>query len=174
MTKSQFNTIIDEYIRQESEYIKEHEAIKEILTPLEGKPIDGRTLNPKRLGDFKFKTQYGMHHICGKFEHLIGYVDSENLIAINETEYSRGFKYFDACNGDAAKKRIEQVKSTDKEKALKIFNKVEHHFNGLRKAFGDIERETLGSFDFPVYYELLRAIYNGTEIKLTNFYFIRK
>ena len=128
LTKEKFAQILDSYIKNEQEYISEHEAIKEILKPLVGKPINGKTLNTKRLNGFKFDSRYGMFHIEGKFSHLIGYQNSsgyghsEDLIAIEKSEGSRGFEYFDACHGSAAKNRIEQIQTLDKEKAFNLFS----------------------------------------------------
>lgn len=175
-----FDSILQNYIDQEQDYINEHEQIKNILLPLEGKNIDGRTLNKKVLGDFKFINKYGMYYVVGKYEHLIGYSNSrENTIAVNENATHRGFEYLDACHGKAAKERIKKIQLTDKKKALELFSKIEHHFNSLRQLFGQVENEKLGSYDFPVYYDVLGSIFpnedkNNTSIKLTDFYFIRK
>jgi len=173
-----FDSILSDYISNETEYINEHDAIKAILQPLEGKPIDGRTLNKKVLGDFKFTHEYSMYYITGKHQHLIGYSSSENRIAIDKTDYSRGFDYFDNCHGNAARERIAQIKALDKEKAKALFCQIESHFNALRQLFGDVEREKLGSYHFPAYYDVLRAIYSDEKerdnVKLTDFYYIRK
>lgn len=186
LTKEKFNEILEAYIKQEQEYINEHNAIREILKPLVGKPINGRTLNQKKLNGFKFDDRYGMYHIEGKFSHLIGYQNSsgyghsENLIAIEKSEGSRGFEYFDACHGEAAEKRIEQIKSLDKDKSFNLFSQIENHFNSLRKLFGEVENQNLGSYGFPAYYNVLRSIYNEDENnnynkpKLSDFYFIRE
>lgn len=173
-----FDGILADYITREQGYINEHDAIKAILQPLEGKAIDGRTLNKKVLGDFKFEQKYGMFYIIGKNEHLIGYASSENIIAIEKTPYSRGFEYFDNCHGNAARERINQIQALNKDKAKALFCSIEEHFNALRQLFGDVEREKLGSYYFPAYYDTLRAIYNenkaNNDIKITDFYFIRK
>lgn len=186
LTREKFDEILEAYIKQGQEYIDEHEAIKEILKPLVGKPINGRTLNEKRLNGLKFDSRHGMFHIEGKFSHLIGYQNSfgyghhEDLIAIEKSEGSRGFEYFDACHGSAAKERIEQIQSLDREKAFNLFSQVESHFNSLRQLFGQIENENLGSYGFPAYYDVLRAIYNDDDnnnfnkLKLSDFYFIRE
>ena len=181
MKKSDVNIIIENYIQQENEYIKEHKLIIDILKPLEGKAINGQTLNKKRLNGFKFKHEYSMYYLVGKFEHLVGYT-SENIISIEQIEgVTRGFKYFDACHGDAAENRIKQAQNLDVDKVVKVFGAIEKNFNSLRELFGDIEREKLGSFNNPVYYRLLDSIFDPekekgsyTNIKLTDFYFIRK
>jgi len=174
-----FESILTDYIAREQDYINEHEAIKAILQPLEGKAIDGRTLNKKVLGDFKFTLDHGsLFYITGKYQHLIGYASSENRIAINKTDYSRGFEYFDNCSGNAARERIKQIEGLDKEKAKALFCQIEAHFNALRQLFGDVEREKLCSYHFPAYYDVLRAIYSDEKerdnVKLTDFYYIRK
>ncbi len=176
LTKEKFAAVLDSYIERESDYIQEHEQIKEILLPLVGQPITGKVLNTKRLNGLKFERKYGMFYITGKYEHLIGY-DSENIIAVEKTDYSRGFEYFDNCSGGAAKERIKQIQNTDKEKAFNLFSKIETHFNALRELFGQVETQKLGSYHFPAYYDVLDTIYkeeNSRCIKLTDFYFIRK
>lgn len=178
LTRAIFSKILASYIAKEQEYINEHEAIKAILLPLEGKPIDGRTLNKKTLGSFELSPQYGMYYIKGKFDHLIGYQNSsENTIQVNPTKGHRGFIELDARHGRAAQERIELIKNTDKEKAFKLFSEIQKHFEALRRLFGQIEAEQLGSFHFPAYYEILNYIYKekqSGDLKLTDFYFIRK
>lgn len=180
MKRETFNQILDSCVEQEQDYIREHNEIKAILLPLVGKVANGQTLNKKRLGNFKLDLRYGMIHIEGKYSHLIGYQGSgyktsENLIAVSETDYSRGFEYFDACHGSAALNRIEQVKQTDKDKAFELFNKIDEHFTALKQLFGNVEMQNLGSYNFPCYYELLKSIHSDDKyLKLSDFYFIRE
>jgi hypothetical protein len=172
--KTRIENIISNYIANEMECITEHDEIRAILKPLEGQLI---TLNAKRLGKYTLVKQYGMFYLKGKFEHLIGY-DTEPVISIGESKESRGFEYFDSCHGSAARERIEQLKSMDIDKAVKLFSEIESKFNDLCRLFGDIEREKLGSFNNPIYYNILRDIHkdaeNGRGVKLSDFYFIRK
>jgi hypothetical protein len=177
--------LIDDQINQESDYIKEHEQIKCILRPLEGKTISGSVLNKHRLSafdndngyTFKFVPRYGMFHIKGKYEHLIGY-DSEPIITIDKNDNSRGFVYFDACHGTAAKERINQLKNINIDLMVKLFSGIKESFENLCVLFGDIERNNLGPFHNPIYYNILRAIKpdkdTHSDIKLSKFYYLRK
>jgi len=177
MKKSEFNKILKNYIDRESELIKEHEEVKAILKPLEGKPINGQVLNKKRLGKFRFTQSAGLYHIQGKYSHLIGYVNSENIISIQKTEYSRGFEYFDQCNGRAALERIEQIQNMDREKAFSIFSKIDKHFNAMVDLFGEIKSNKLDSYYFPVFYDVLNSIYkakSNNDIQLTRFQYIER
>lgn len=183
MTRKEFDKIVQAYIDREKASIEEHNQIAAILLQAEGKLISKRAFPDKLLGDsFKFAPQYGMYYIKGPLhDHLIGYEGSENFVAVNETHNHRGFEYLDACSGSAAEARIKQIQSTDLDKAFKIFNQVEKHFNAIRVLFGDIEREGFGSFSFPPYYAVLNGIYPPADnnsyanaLKLTDFYFIRK
>jgi len=170
-------TIIENQISLEQSYIAEHEEIKAILLPLEGKPINGQTLNQKRLGEkFKLKESYGMFYMVGDYEHLIGYKNSENIIHVSGKEgESRGFEHFDACHGSAAQKRINQLQAVDSTKAAEIFSTIQTAFETLKTAFGDLERNKLTAFHFPAYYEALRTIQGEQkEIELNRFYHIRK
>jgi len=184
--KTTILNLIDEQIKQESDYIREHEQIKCILTPLAGKTISGSVLNKHRLSafdndngyTFKFVYKYGMFHIKGKYEHLIGY-DSEPIITIDKNDNSRGFVYFDACHGTAAKERINQLKNINIDLMVKVFSGIKENFETLCTLFGDIERNNLGSFHNPIYYNILRAIKPdeskiGDKVRLSDFYYLRK
>jgi len=174
MTKQEFLKVLEDLINKEKDYIKEHEKVKAILQSLEGKEINGRTLNSSRLNGFKFVRKYGMFYLVGKYEHLIGY-DTENIIAIERNEHSRGFECFDNCHGSAAKERIEKIENIDIDRAFEIFSEIDRNFNALRKLFGDIDRFKLDSFNFPAYYDVLRAIYSGDsgDVELYKFAYIK-
>lgn len=180
MKTTQVKQIIENYIAREQDAINEHDQIAAILRTVEGKEISGKVLNKKLLGDnLQFKSECGMYYIVGKYSHLIGYSrGKESVIAVNETDYSRGFEYFDNCQGNAARERINQLNNMDYGAVTKLFNEIEKTFNKLRTLFGDIERQKFGSYNNPVYYDLLRSIYNpedqNRDIKLSDFYFIRK
>lgn len=185
--KTTIEKLIQDQISQELDYIREHEQIKAILKPLEGQPINGRTLNKKRLScfdidngyTFSFVFKYGMFHIEGKYSHLIGY-DSEPIIYINKADdISRGFSYFDACHGSAAQERINQLKNINVDLLAEIFGGIKDNFDNLCILFGDIERNHLGSFYNPIYYNILRAIKpdeskSGDKLRLSDFYYVRK
>lgn len=179
-SRKQFDEILEAEIAQEKADIAEHDEIKAIILPLVGKLINGQTLNKKRLGDkFSFITKYQMYYIKGeRHEHLIGYVNSENIIAVDPIpNVSRGFEYLDACCGRAARERIAQIEAIDRDKAFKLFQSIAKHFNELRYLFGDIENQKFGSFYFPAYYRVLYSIMpkeSDKNIKLTDFYFIRQ
>jgi hypothetical protein len=169
--KKKLQKIIQDAIVQEESYVMEHNEVLEILKPLNGMALNGRTLNQKRLGEkFRFVYQYGMFHIEGKNSHLIGY-DSTPTIDVEK------FKEWDACNGSAALNRIEQLKNINVETAAKVFGAIEKHYELLKFLFGELEREKLGSYHFPAYYDVLRAIQGGDSdkyVKLNDFYYLRK
>ena len=172
MKKSEFKKVIANYIKDEEKRIREHEEVLNMLQPLEGKQFNFRTFNEKNLKGFKFIPEYGMFYIKGDYSHLIGYRETP---CVNIEQ----FKEWDACNGRAAAERIEKIRSTDIERAFKIFNRIDKRFNELRELFGDIEREKLGSFNFPPYYEILKLIKEDKEtssdqIRMSDFYYIRK
>ena len=167
MNKKEFKKVISDYIETENVGINDHKAIKAILVGCEGKPFNHKTFNEKNLNGFTFKEQFGMYYICsGIYDHLVGYrgelIDSER------------FEYLDNCCGNAAIERITAIEKTDLDKAFKLFNEIDKTFNKLRELFGDLEREKLGSFNFPPYYSVLRSIYEGNYFKITDFYHIRK
>lgn len=177
LTRKQFEAILANYIAREKKFFDEHNEIREILRKVEGKPINGKTLNQKILGEkFKLKQEYGNWYIVGPVcSHLIGYIQSEHIVTIEPSENSRGFDYFDNCSGGAAKKRIEQIERMDKEKAFKLFSKVSKTFNELRLLFGDIETEKLDSFHFAAYYDVLHSIFSeDSKLRITDFYHIRE
>lgn len=167
-------TIISEYIQEENEAIAEHNAISEILKKYEGKTISKRIFNNKTLGNFKFLNESGMFHIKGIYSHLIGY-NNNPVVSIEK------FEDYDNCYGGAAKGRINQLQNIDVEKLTKLFSEIENNFNNLRILFGNIEKQNFGSYHNPVYYNLLRFIFDEdkektgySKIKLSDFYYIRK
>lgn len=158
-------------IEENQKLVKEHNEVKEILKDLDGKPINGRTLNKKRLKGFGFVSEYGMYNIVGEERHLIGY-STNPYINVEK------FEDFDTRNGKAAEERINQLKNMDVEKLKEITNKIENSFNELRFLFGDLEKEKLGSYHNPIYYDILRNIHNNKErnggISLSDFHSILK
>ena len=184
--KSTILAIIEKHIESELFSIREHDQIASILAPLEGKPINWQTLNKKRLSAFEAEngytftlvSEYGMYHIQGKLEHLIGYTENPFICLSNSSEYGkRGFEYFDNCYSGAAKERIEKLQNMDIEKTVAIFSSIRDNFEKLRELFGDLDRAKLGSFNNPVYHEILNSIYKNDKndgLKLSDFYYIQK
>ena len=84
----------------------------------------------------------------------------------------------DNCYYGAAKERIKQLQNIDVEKMVVIFSGIRDNFENLRVLFGDLERNKLGSYNNPIYYDILRSIFSGDqkahELKLDDFYYIRK
>ena len=166
--------LVAEYVAQAQLEIKEHEAIYQLLLEVNDKPIDGRTFNKKRLGDFKLERDYNMFHIIGKHgRHLIGYnsnpfVDAEK------------FKEFDACYGMANSKRIEQLQTMDIERLQDIQNNIANSFNNIIDQFRNMEKEHFDSYHNPIYYQMLQEIHNDekdkthSKIVLSDFYYLMK
>jgi hypothetical protein len=147
-------------IAEEQSDYNEHSEILEMLKTVEGKPLNRRTFTAKRLGDkFKFEMDCGMFYIVGpRGKHLIGYSSSECVSL-------KAFAGYDVCYGSAAMKRINQLTNLDVVRLQEIATKIEEHFTGLRKLFGDIERENLGAFENPIYYEMLDEVYKDPNGK---------
>ena len=168
--KTKIEKLRAKQIEKERDYIKEHEQIAGILVSVDGKTIDGRTFNAKKLGVFKFSKKYGMFYITGQFEHLIGY-DTEPIV--NAVQ----FEDYDSCYGSAAKGRIQQLENMDTEKLADIIGEIENKFNGLRVLFGELENAKLGSYHNPIYYNILRMVQGDAgdnHVKLSDFWFIKK
>lgn len=168
--KTRIEKLRAEQIEKERGYIKEHEQIAGILVSVDGKTIDGRTFNAKKLGTFKFSKKYGMFYITGQFEHLIGY-DTEPIVNAAQ------FEDWDNCHGSAAKDRIEQIENMDIDKLAGIISEIEDKFNGLRELFGDLERAKMGSYHNPIYHNILRMVQGDAdekEIRLFDFWYIKK
>jgi uncharacterized protein YecA (UPF0149 family) len=166
-------TLVKEQIDQEQDYINEHKKVLEVLKPLEGKQFNLRTFNKKALQGFKFESKYGMFHLMGKYQHLIGYRETDGVNC-------EAFEKFDSCHWAGALERIEKLKVLDVKELQKKANAIKKHFNELRFLFGDLEKQNFGSYHNPVYYEMLRQIYDGdgttsqSEIELHKFYYIKK
>jgi hypothetical protein len=163
MTKAQFIKILKNYIASEQDFVNEHEKVKAILLPLVGKDINGKVLNAKVLNGYKFKPEFSMYHIEGKYSHLIGYQSSENTIQVEPTENNRGFNYFDGCHGHAAIARIKTVEAvlndtTKLNDAYKAFNAVDKAYNALKSAVIYLEDAKLDSYHFAPHYEILSTL----------------
>lgn len=148
-------------ISEEQADYAEHTEVLEILKAVEGKPLNRRTFTAKRLGDkFKFEMECRMFYIAGpRGKHLIGYDSSECVSTKAFVEN------YDTAHGSAALKRIDRLSNLNVERLQEIITKIEEHFTGLRKLFGDIEREKFGSFENPIYYEMLDEVYKDPNGK---------
>jgi hypothetical protein len=169
MKRKEFDDVVNNYISKEMKLIDEHEKIKEILEKCKGKQFNFRTFNEKTLNGFKFKAYCSMFYICKDIDHLIGYASTDGV----DPEL---FEELDSCCGNAAKARIASIKKMDMSRVFKLYSSIDFHFNELRTLFGDIERERLGSFYFPPYYDMLSHI-NADEESLTvlrNIYHLRQ
>ena len=165
--------MISDRIEEETAEHDEHLAIVEMLRPLEGKPVNRVTLSEKRLQGFKLEND---RHGLGSFK-IVG----------PATEYGHNIRAGDIClksfrDSDSpyskgAPERIEKLKALDPEVVAKTFKKIRRNFEELRLLFGDVESLGLGSFDNPIYYDLIKLAACDAEekhIKLNDFYYIRK
>lgn len=165
-------TLLAAQVEQEQDYIREFEEVRAMLLPLEGKEINGRTFNKKRLGAFRFEDRYGMFHIEGKYRHLIGYA-SRPFVSVSD------FDTFDKCHGQAARDRIEQCKTVDADRLQEIQSTMQEAFETIKAQFRALESENLGSYHNPIYYDMIRAIHDESEkrgpckLALHDFYYIR-
>lgn len=172
MTTQEIKQIIQKQIEQEKEYLSEHSFIWQLLKGKEGKPINYKTFKRKdiELAGFRIVHEFGMTKIKGLHDHLISY---NGLVPSLEE-----FEKYDSCHGKAAVQRIEKLESLDINKIKKHFGNIEKCFNSILESFGDIERDSLGSFNNPIYYALLKFIFPETDpynkFKLSDLYYLRK
>ena len=134
-----------------AEYLK----IREILELLEGKEINGRTLNETRLNGFKFSVKYQMFHINGTFDHLIGYSSNPEINLSN-------FDKYDGCNGYAAKERAEQNAELLKPENFKIlvkhFSTMQKQYEALKQSVKQLDSLKLDAYHFPAHYSVMSLI----------------
>ena len=103
-----------------------------------------------------------MFYLIGKYEHLFGY-NSKPFINSNDFH-----EKFDTYHFQDALERIENLNILNINQLVKLFNQIEYNFN-------DLEINNLTSFNNPIYYKLLNIIHdNNDDVKLSNFYYIRK
>lgn len=169
MRKAEFKKVIQDCINRDLKNIEAHNKALEVLTPLDGKPINKRTFNEKSLKGFKLVDKHSFFQLVGEHtSHLIGY-HSDPFVSVEK------FKGFDACNGSAAQTRIDKINGTNLDEAFNIFKEIDKAFNKLQTLFGDLERAKLDSFNFPPYYDALNLVSNDDEhIRISSFYFIKK
>ena len=81
LKKSDIKKLVNEALAKNQKDLSEHLEICDILKPLEGKEINRRTLNPKRLGKFKLSERYGNLYIVGACEY--GHCITQNSFGDN-------------------------------------------------------------------------------------------
>lgn len=154
--------VIAEYIARERADIAEHDAIRNILAPLVGKPIDGRTFNKRRLPDgYKFYAKHSWFVIAAPSgrEHQIGY-NSDPYVSLEN------YEKHDACNGSAALARITKCESLNIEALEKIHSDI---VKGLELIFNALNSKECDSYTNPVYYDMLSNIWNEEKTQYNKF-----
>ena len=173
--------LITERITEEQTNYTEFRKLRDCLIPLEGKVADGRTLSAKRLPEgYELKNKYGMMYICKagrkNNDFLLCHLFSDKIIRVSE------FERHNAWAGIAALERIEKMQALDVRTLEDVQYNLAHHFYSLCKIFKIIEDSKLDSFNNPIYYDMLRNVYNENEqdnlpdsakIRLSDFYYLR-
>lgn len=151
----------------------ENQAIQALFEKHKGKTT--RIFKNADFANFKFSEQYGQRYLHGEFRHFIGYVGRDDkLDPVTFAERS-------VSSGASALGWIEKIERIDKVKLIKIWETIKGHYEGLRQAFGDLERAHLGSYNNPIFYPMLDLIQNAPDIqhgspniKLSDMYYVRK
>lgn len=170
ITIKNIEKMIQNSITENKRDLAEHNEIKEKLTPFNGKSITAKLIE-KHLPDYKIEFAAGMVYITNKN------TNNRHLISYNTTLTIENFADYDTCYYYGSIERIEKLQMLDVKKMYDIYSQIEKHFNALRNLFGDIETEKLGSFNNPLYSDLLMTIYDHTKhnncLVLRDFYYIR-
>ena len=149
-------------IATEAANVKRHNTIKEFLTPLEGKKIDGH-IKRKLPEGMKLIQQYSMYYIEleGK-QHLIGY---EQKSYNPEAGYIsiENFEKHDACHGYAAQERLDKMNSlmqnSDQLAAMARYAKnLQDTAQAFKEAAISWSEKPFDSYHNEIHYEVLRSI----------------
>lgn len=153
----------------------EHKAIEALFEKHKGKQLT-RVVKNADFAQYKFSTEtINQMHLTGKYRHFIGYRDSDK-VADPVT-----FRERDAGYGYGTEKAIHKLENMDVHRLIEIWETIKGHYEGLRTAFGDLERAEFTSYNNPVYYPMLTLIqcpddlpHGTTTIRLSDMYFARK
>jgi hypothetical protein len=170
ITTDQVKALIQAQIDRENQSIYLHNEIVKVLKNFEGKAISKRiaTALQKIHPDWTvfYDTNYGMFHLSiwggdtglkydSRYSALIGY-ESEPEVSIGESKYSRGFEYFDCCNGSAAIERnIARQATIDNPVRIEDMVKA---LNDYSESLANLEKTIDADTDS---YNLIRLAYNG-------------
>lgn len=153
----------------------EHKAIEALFEKHKGKQLT-RVVKNADFAQYKFSTEtINQMHLTGKYRHFIGYRDNDK-VADPVT-----FRERDAGYGYGTEKAIRNLEKMDVHRLIEIWETIKGHYEGLRTAFGDLERAEFTSYNNPVYYPMLTLIqcpvdlpHGSTTIRLSDMYFARK
>lgn len=169
-------SLIKAAIKKNELDLNSHYQALEILKSVEGKQFNLRTFNKKVLkGSFEFTSEHGMFHLVNiehGQNHLIGYHQSNGID-------SSKFYELDTCYSKGSEERLNRLANLDIKKLEKAQRLLSKHFNAIRDIFGEMETNKLGSYENPIYHDILKNVYdekesrNSRHIKLVDFYYIR-
>ena len=169
------NKMIKESLAKNQCDLDSHNEVLVILKTVEGKQFNFRTFSKKVLDHrFEFTSVHGNFYLVNLQHgqnHLIGYYNSEGVD-------SSKFYQLDIAYSEGSEERIKKLNSIDVKKLVKFQKLLDKHFNAIRDLFGEVDIQNLDSFHNPVYYEILRSVYdddtrNSRHIKLSDFYHVR-
>lgn len=148
------------YIEDENIGLNEHDVICELLTALEGKTINHRTLSEKRLSPsgLRLVFKYGMYYLEGKRSHLLAHHNGRELFINVES-----FKQLDGCHGEAARKRIGQINEVLNnpvrlKQVVSSFEALEEAYKRIAQVVKNMEADKIDGYHFPPYYSLIKLI----------------
>lgn len=151
----------------------EFDHLRTLFTKHNGKTT--RIFKNADFAKFKFTEQYGQMYLHGEFRHFIGYVGRDSKldpVALAERAVS---------TGAASERHIENIRRMDVHQLIKVWETIKGHYEGLREAFGDLNRGGFESYNNPIFYPMLEMIqcaedipHGTTNIKLSDLWYVRK
>lgn len=152
--------LINEQIALNELHLANHNAVRDLLATVEGKPINKVTFNAKRLGDdFKFITDR-----CGSPE-IFYNGTKHNLTQRMKYDYISlaDFDAADSAYGKGAKDRIAQLKALDVEEVTRKFAAIQKHLYAILDIFSSTDFYKVENHKNPVYYQLFNMILDSDK-----------
>ncbi len=154
----------------------EHKAIEALFEKHKGKTITKSFMKSPDFAQYEYSIEAKEQmYLTGKYKHFIGYVKTDTVVD------PVVFRERDAGYGYGMEKSISNLTNMDVHRLIEIWETIKGHYEGLRTAFGDLDRASFGQYNNPVYYPMLNLIqcpddlpHGNTTIRLTDMYFARK
>ena len=154
----------------------EHKAIEALFEKHKGKTITKSFMKSPDFAQYEYSIEAkDQMYLTGKYKHFIGYSAMDTVVD------PVTFRERDAGYGYGMEKSISNLTNMDVHRLIEIWETIKGHYEGLRTAFGDLDRASFSQYNNPVYYPMLNLIqcpddlpHGSTTIRLTDMYFARK
>lgn len=157
MKAKELKEMLENCLAQNKADLAEHELLKKHLADFDGRPFN-KYMEKKLPAGWKINirnSSVSVDTLTEERKHYIGHTNSGglNLAKLNETN---------SPNGIGAKERINKceywLEIRNFQELLNAYNKLEKAYKLMYTAVKEIDGNKFGSFEVPVFYDVLRLI----------------